>query len=78
MNDPLGKYNDWPNYPTWAVFLWLSSDEATYTRAQALAGDLPALQALVESKLGVGLARDLSAWALQVVNWAAVQTALTE
>jgi hypothetical protein len=24
-------YNGWENYPTWAVYSWLSSNEATYS-----------------------------------------------
>lgn len=39
MNDTDG-YQGWKNYPTWAVNLWLSNDEALYNEALDIARDV--------------------------------------
>ena len=31
------SYNGWTNYETWVVNLWLTNDEATYSRCRSLA-----------------------------------------
>ena len=33
----MGDYNGWTNYPTWAVALWLGSDEGTAREVEQLA-----------------------------------------
>lgn len=79
-------YNGWRNYPTWAVFTWLSNDEDTYRRASAVAhaagGPYRAADDLRSEIVdGNPLAEDTSlyadalGWALQVVDWEAVARA---
>jgi len=31
------EYNGWPNYPTWNVYLWLTSEEPTYNHCREMA-----------------------------------------
>jgi hypothetical protein len=78
------RYNGWKNYPTWAVNLWLSNDEALYTGSLALAeranqGDYPraavadAFKSWVREDLapdlGASFAADLLGYALDEVDW---------
>lgn len=65
----------WPNYPTWAVNLWLgNTDAATYnaTKATAKHGK-EALQRFAEGFINLdgveGMAADLLRWALEQVDW---------
>lgn len=80
-------YNGWLNYPTWAVFTWLTNDEASYHRARAIAhtagGPYRAADDLRTDVVdGDPLAGEASVyadalgWALQVVDWEAVARAL--
>ena len=74
-------YNGWANYPTWAVNLWLSNDEALWSEttervAQALGDPQTAadgLRAWVREELapdlGASFASDLLGYALDLVDW---------
>ncbi len=81
-----GGYNGWRNYPTWAVFTWLSNDEDSYRNARTVAhvagGPYRAADDLRAAVIdGNPLAEDASlyadalGWALQVVDWEAVARA---
>lgn len=80
------SYNGWANYPTWAVYTWLSNDENCYYRARAIAygsagpdraanelrDDTREASPLAEES---GLYVDLLGWAIQIVDWEAVARA---
>jgi hypothetical protein len=77
------RFNGWRNYPTWAVHLWLTNDEATYSAAvwEARRG-VHALREFVEELVldegPASLASDLLGWALGEVDWESVAAALLE
>ncbi len=73
-------YNGWTNYPTWAVYNWLSNESATSTAMQDVgrtaktafaAGQT--IRQLVEDfnplKEQASMYLDLLTWALAKVNW---------
>lgn len=80
-------YNGWKNYPTWAVYTWLSNEEYSYYRAQGIVNradepyraaddlrdDVNDTSPLAEDS---SLYADLLGWALQTVDWEAVARAL--
>lgn len=86
-DDESRGYNGWKNYPTWAVYTWLSNEEFSYYRAQAIVNrvDEPARAAddlrddvrdtspLAEDS---SLYADILGWALQTVDWEAVARGL--
>ena len=43
-----GSYNGWTNYPTWAVYSWFSSDEATNAAIEAVAREAKTIQAAAD------------------------------
>lgn len=88
MSD-LPEYNGWANYPTWAVFTWLSNDERDYTAALEQLEGLDgvradnALKEYVESivfgdEVDAGIASDLLGFALAHVAWNDVVDGLRE
>jgi hypothetical protein len=79
-------YNGWTNYPTWDVYSWLSSDEATNGSIEAIARLAPniyrtadAIKDYVEARnplaAGASLYTDLLTWAIGLVNWDEIATA---
>lgn len=36
----MSKYNGWSNYETWAVYLWIENEEATYHHWRAVAHEV--------------------------------------
>jgi hypothetical protein len=79
-------YNGWTNYPTWDVYSWLSSDEATNTHMEAIAKEAAnvyqaadAMKDSVESRnplaAGASMYMDLLTWAIGLVNWDEIATA---
>ena len=73
-------YNGWSNYPTWAVYNWLSNDSATYTAMQDVGRSAisafaagQTIRQLVEDfnpfKEQASMYLDLLTWALAKVNW---------
>ena len=87
-------YNGWVNYPTWAVHLWISNEEALWDTALALAEDertyfssspwhgRDSLKEWVLNELvpdlGASMASDILGWAFEQVDWAEVFDAITE
>jgi hypothetical protein len=76
----MDSYNGWTNYPTWDVYCWLSSDEATNGSCEAIARLAPnvyrladAIKDSVESgnplAEGASMYMDLLNWAIGLVNW---------
>ncbi len=73
------EYNGWTNFPTWATFTWLSSDEDTYDEARKMAmGAQNAEQALKrhvedmvygDEYVEPCLRSEFIGWALEYVNW---------
>ena len=79
------EYNGWVNYPTWAVYTWITSYEDTYNAAYRIAmeGDkydaAEVLKSWMEDKnplLRGGMFGDILAWAMGYVNWLDVVNAL--
>jgi hypothetical protein len=82
----MNTYNGWTNYPTWAVYCWFSSDEATnatieeiarlapnsYRRADAMKEYVEARHPLAE---GPSMDVDLLTFAIGLVNWDEIATA---
>jgi hypothetical protein len=74
----MDSYNGWTNYPTWAVYCWLSSDEATNATIEALAQvnvyrTADEIRAFVESgnplTEGASMYVDMLNWAIGLINW---------
>jgi hypothetical protein len=79
-------YNGWTNYPTWDVYSWLSSDEATNALMEAIAKKAPnvyrtadQIKDFVASRnplaAGASLYIDLLSLAIGLVNWDEIATA---
>ena len=74
----MDSYNGWTNYPTWAVYCWLTSDESTNATIEALAQvnvyrTADEIRAFVESANplaeGASMYVDLLNFAIGLVNW---------
>ena len=84
-------YNGWVNYPTWAVHLWISNEEALWDDAMAVARDFSGgaiwrgedalrnwvLDELVPDLSG-SMAGDIMTWAMEQVDWGEVYAAVME
>jgi len=76
-----GKYNGWTNYPTWAAYLWLTNDYANEQalRAAATTWNLrDYVQEIIEQNHPTGLTNDLAHWALGLINWVELRTAILD
>jgi len=80
-------YNGWKNYPTWALFTWLTNEEGGYLywteKAQALGlSELEAeLKGWLEEEtgaLGNGILKDLLTFAIGEIDFQEVAEGLKE
>lgn len=89
MTTELPDYNGWSNYFTWAVYRWLTNDEATYNHALDIAQTSErgidcdaAIKEYVESGNPLTetttLYTDLLNYALTWVDWREISNALAE
>jgi hypothetical protein len=73
-------YNGWTNYPTWTVYNWLSSDEATNGSIEAIATEAPTVYRAADQMKdyvasrnplaeGASMYIDLLNFAIGLVNW---------
>lgn len=88
----LPRVNGWANYPTWALSLWLTSDDGVQAQVEQLLRGAPdgeraeALRVYVVAQFGslgnphdmisVGFAGDVFWWALDYVDFEAVARSL--
>lgn len=88
----LPRVNGWANYPTWALSLWLTSDDGVQAEVEQLLRDAPederaeALSDYVVAQfeelgnphdmISVGFAGDVFWWALDFVDFEAVARSL--
>lgn len=73
------NYNGWTNYPTWAMYLWLTNDYNDYTTVRYLmleSEDVFEFASELEDRFGdykdyhnVGVCADLLSWTFEQINW---------
>lgn len=78
---PDEEYHGWPNYPTWAAFMWLSNKPAQYNIVKGM--DPEDLKAWVCTVAYANLSRatlemDLLSWAIAKIDWNHLAEALKE
>lgn len=87
-------YNGWVNYPTWAVHLWISNEEALWDTALEIVGYAERergedvwygpdtlrewVVGALVPDLSASMAGDILGWALGQVDWLEVYDAIVE
>jgi hypothetical protein len=82
-------YNGWANYPTWAVFLWISNEEALWNDALDIVRNSDPTAWDAEQRVGDwivdelmphvgGMAGDILTWAIAQVDWGEIYNAIAE